>query len=197
MGVYVKKDVIPVAIRQYVKNILDVDLKEYQVEQKGSISIGMPWHEGCSEYYKMFQVVSTDPIDVKPTDFAFSRSGMEGDGCMTGKEIGGSTVIPSGFLMVKVSTYPKNCKIYTADNATKMIPDNSGIDLSDDEILALYYARSLKSFARPKYAEEVYISLQEKKLMSKNKSITTDGKNFLGSEKAKSHLKNLNIHSWY
>ncbi|HON83145.1 MAG TPA: hypothetical protein PLI22_03300 [Caldisericia bacterium] len=22
-------------------------------------------------------------------------------------------------------------------------------------------------------------------------------KNFLGSEKAKSHLKNLNIHSWY
>jgi hypothetical protein len=187
-GLHVDRKSIPVEIRNFVKSVAGIDLTAYEVIQTGSISVGMPWHIGCSDYYQLFRIT---PESAETVGFSFSRHGTEGDGDITGNEITGTTNIPSGFVMVRVSTYPKSVRIYTADNATKVIPEMNGITLTDDEATALLYAKAYKAFARPKYADSVYASLIEKKLMKANRSITLTGKNILATGDVKNQLTEI------
>jgi len=180
---------IPKEIRSWIKETLGKDLREYSLVQGKEVVADMPWHEADREYYKMFQLLSNGKA--KETDFEFSRSGLEGDGAITGKEIAGKTKVPKGFVIVVVGIYPKRATIYTADDAQLFLPKKE-LDLSDEEILILYWARSLISSARPVFKDQKnYDSLIVKGLLSKNKAISIEGKNALEDAKIKEKLKSL------
>jgi hypothetical protein len=180
---------VPNEIRNWVKGQFNgKDLREYTLIQGKDVVVDMPWHEADRESYKMFKLLPDGKA--QETDFEFERSGMEGDGSVTGKEVGGKTKVPSGFVIVMTGTYPKRATIYTAEGAQMFLPKKD-VDLSDDEILVLYYTRSLISSERPKKEQSVYDKLIEKGLLKKNKAITIDGKNILEDAKIKERLEKL------
>lgn len=180
---------VPNEIRNWVKEILEKDLREYALVQGKEVSVGTPWHEADREYYKMFKLLPDNKA--QETEFEFERSGLEGDGAITGKEISGKTKVPSGFVIVVVGIYPKRATIYTSEDAQLFLPKND-IELSDEEIIALYWARSLISSARPIFKDKkIYDSLINKGLLKKNKAITIEGKNVLEDSKIKERLKSI------
>lgn len=171
---------VPAGIRSWVTSTLRKDIQKYSIEQKGSVDIHMPWHEGDREYYQMFQL--NDGGDAQPVDgVQFQRSGLEGDGSpATGFKIGGKVQIPSGYVLVCAGIYPMRATIYTADDATKMLPPSDNkFELSDDEAVALYQSKYVTSPYRIKFPDPVYQGLISKGLMKANKAITIDGTNFI------------------
>ena len=180
---------VPVEIQNWVNSTVEKKLREYTLIQGKEVSATTPWHEADREYYKMFKLLPDG--QAKETGFEFVRSGMEGDGVVTGKEIEGTTKIPSGFVMVVAGTYPPRAEIYTSDDAQMFLPRND-IELSDDEISVLYWARSLTASSRPILDDKsVYDSLIQKGLLKRNKSITLEGKNILENSTIKTRLNQL------
>jgi hypothetical protein len=172
---------VPTAIREWVKATLGVAIQSYKVYQDEKFNVDMPWHEADREYYQLFKLTDNG---AEKSSMNFMRSGLEGDGTPgTGPKMEGSSEVPDGFVMVVAGTYPKRAEIYTGKGAQKLLPDTS-IEVSDDELAILYWAQSLKSFARPVFKDNApYDSLLQKKLLNKQRAITIDGKNILQKEK--------------
>ena len=181
---------VPTQIRNWVKETLDgKDLREYSLHQNEEVEASMPWHEGDRQYYKMFKLLPNN--EAEETSFEFERSGLEGDGSITGKEIKGKTKVPSGHVIVVVGIFPRRAEIYTAEDSQILLPQKNS-DLSDLEILALYYTRSLIPSARPKFKDKtIYDKLIEKGLLKKNKAITIEGKNALEAPDMKEKIDEL------
>lgn len=170
---------VPIEILNWADEQLGKRISSHiKLIQKGTIRADMPWHEADREYYQMFKLADNNRAIKVP--FSFSRSGLEGDGVVTGKEIGGETEIPSGFVMAVVGTYPSRLEIYTAADATKFLPDTS-TEVSDEEFKHLYYKQSLISSARPKVPEEIHQSLLQKGLIKANGAITNAGRNIVNN----------------
>jgi hypothetical protein len=181
---------VPKEIREWVKEVFEgKDLREYSLTQGKDVVADMPWHEADRQYYKMFKLLPEGKA--QETDFEFQRSGLEGDGSVTGKEVGGRTKVPSGFVIVVVGVYPKRAEIYTSDDAQMFLPKKD-VELSDEEIMVLYWARSLISSARPVFKDKkFYEKLIEKNLLKKNKAISLEGKNILEDATIKERLKTI------
>jgi len=170
---------VPIEILKWADEKLYKKINSHiRLIQKGTIKVDIPWHEADREYYQMFKLVSNNKAIEVP--FSFTRSGMEGDGAITGKEIGGETEIPSGFVMAVVGTYPPRLEIYTASDASKFLPDIS-TEVSDEEFKHLYYKQSLISSARPRVPEEIHQSLLQKGLIKANGGISNSGKNVVNN----------------
>jgi len=183
---YLNSQDIPIEIKNWVKNTIGHNIQKYKLNQGDTINVRMPWHEADIDYYQLFKLLPNNraqEIDkIGNLEFPIIRKGSEGIGNFTGKEVHGKTKIPSGYVMVIASTYPKSAEIITADDATKLLPlSTSDIeDLSDQELAILYWANTLIAKYRPKFKNiEFYNNLINKGYLLKNKSITIKGKNLL------------------
>lgn len=190
MILHIPKKDVPQRIIQFVISVLNKSINEYKIDNTGLYHAHMPWHEADRTYTQMFELSppmtnvtvygSTTVVMARPTDFHFSRSGLEGDGCVTGKELEGSVEIPTGFVFVEVGIYPQRCTIFTAKDATVFLPIPN-VELHDLELVILFQARSVKTFARTRWPDIQYKNLIEKGLLKRNRSITMDGKNILNA----------------
>ena len=178
MILHISKKEVPTRIQMFVEKILIKQLKTYKVDNSGKYIAQEPWHESDRTYTQMFKLSGSLPlISAIPTEFSFMRSGLEGDGNKTGKELEGTVEIPVGFVFVEVGIYPERCIIYTTD--TKFLPDLSSQSLSEQELMILHYAQSLISSARPRFDERAYSNLISQGFLTRKKSITIKGRNVL------------------
>lgn len=169
--IYMKQNEIPFQIVNWAKQKIG-NVRLWKVRQKGSVSVSGAWHEYTTNYYGVFHLSNGDYIKTKE----FAINGKEN---VSGSQ---SIEIPSGYLVVILDTKTSSADIYTAPDALKLISDNSLADeLTDEQLMALYEAKSLKSFARFKFKESVYEALIVKGLLAKNKSITVEGRNLITS----------------
>jgi hypothetical protein len=177
MVIHISRKDVPTRILMFVEEKLNKQLNNYKIDNSGKYTAHMPWHEADRTYTQMFKLSGEIPlIQAEPTEFEFSRSGWEGDGNITGKELEGTVEIPSGFIFVEIGIYPERCTIYTTD--TKFLP-NFDYQLTEQELKILHYARSLVSSARPRFEDKDYINLINQGFLTKKKSITLKGKNAL------------------
>jgi len=196
-NIYMSAKDIPDGIKDWAKNISGKNIQQYRLDQSGKpVYMGMPWHEADRETYQFFKLSGNDAILVgNPV----SRSGMEGDsqqGFEEGRKKEGEIKIPEGMILVIYGSYPQRVIIHTGPNAKLMIPDNSKFeDITDEELVILIAAKSLKSPYRPKLPTEFYDKLISKGLLAKNRSITNDGKNLLTDSKIKEKLKTA-VDNW-
>lgn len=174
---FVDKKDIPLEIQNWVDNKIGRVIK-YEIRQAQKIDITIPWHEADKVYYALFELEKNG--NAKKTTMEFSRSGMES---FSDKPIQGSGNIPSGYVMVEAHTHPKMAVIYTSDDAQQFVPLKSD-NLSDEEILILYFAKALKPFARPIFKDNgLYENLVKKGYLLKNNSITVNGRNIVEEKK--------------
>jgi hypothetical protein len=166
---------LPPSIANWIKARFGSIPAHIELIQGKTVMINLPWHEADRVTYQAFEMVG--PNQFKPIGSSLTRSGNEGMfNTMRDEEV----AIPAGGLVVRYDTYPRKIRIYTGEGAQPMLVDTTPAeDLSNDAILALYVAKSLKSFARPKFDQSVYDELISKGYMAKNKSITPDGRNIL------------------
>ena len=194
--IYLSKDNIPVQIRDWAKSILNSNVDKYILYQGEIVHIGIPWHEADREYYQFFELLPNN--SAKIVGNRISRTGLEGDGVITGKEVSGKLDVPSGKVLVKVGTYPKRVEIYTAKDAQLFLANDDILDtLSDEQLAVLYWAKTLVPSARPKVNQKVYDSLIDMGLLNKNKSITVAGKNIAANPITKQRLQNSNFTKIY
>lgn len=180
------KDNVPDDIRNWVKSILGKDAKHYRLHQNTTVSINMPGFEADRQYYQAFKLVSDGKFE-KIGDMTI-RSGWESDNAAVEIKKNEVVNVPVGGLVVKVSTYIGSADIYAGSGALPLI-QSTDIDLTPTEALALYTAKTLKSFARPKFGDSVYQSLFDKGFMTKNKAITVAGRNATENPKVKEIIK--------
>ncbi len=207
--VYVAAQQIPYGIQKWAEDMSGSKLKEYQIDQSGNkVTISQPWHIGCQEIYQFFDLASGHPVGNTIT-----RSGSESDspqGYEEGRRKSGTLDIPEGKVLLRYSSYPKSVvRIYTSVGAQMFLADKSkGDDLTDEEMIILKAAVSLKPFARPKFADNFYDNLINKNLLNKNRSVTIDGKNLVRDkdfqekciqavEKYKQKTHNYLSFNWY
>ncbi len=178
----IKSSEVPYEIRTYVKSKLQKDLRKFAIDQKGKFSIHAPWHDGCSNFYKVFALKNDKFVELNDKDLYYSGLDYNYKGEQNDIEV------PASCIVVKISTYPESCTIYTSSDATQFLPQHNNFELTEDEKKALYYSRALIAAFRPKFEDVVYESLISKKLMKKNRSITIGGLNYL--ETIKGHTVN-------
>ena len=175
---YVTDKDIPKEIVNWMRSTIG-GVNKYTVEHAKKININIPWHESDRVYYALFELTAND---AKITSMQFTRSGLESG---AEKVVKGSGDIPSGYVMAEAHIHPKMVKIYTADDVQKFITKGNN-DLSDNELLILYFSKSLKSFARPIFKDDgLYQGLVKKGLLKSNNSITVDGLNVVEENKQK------------
>ncbi len=191
--IHVKHTDIPPEIISWAKSIIGSGFQNNITIRKsnGIVEIGMPWHDADRETHQYFKLVGDgaavmgDPV---------SRSGWS-EVAMFDKFGGksGYVPIPSGYVLATVGTYPRRLKIITSPDAMNLLPDNSeALDkLSDEAMVALYQAKSYKSFARQKFNDSAYEELLSSGLMNKQRAITIDGRNFISSPEAIKRLKEI------
>jgi hypothetical protein len=187
-GLHVPAKAVPDVVQDWAYGVLGKRIQKYELHQAQEVVASMPWHEADREYYQLFKLT---PTGATKADFSFYRSGLEGDGVTQSKTIEGKTKIPSGYIMAKAGIYPPRVEIYTSDDAQKFLP-STNIDVSDDELAALYWTRSLKSFARPVFKNSsVYDSLVSKGFMNKGKAITIEGRNILQDSTIQQRIRDM------
>lgn len=188
---YITKKELPPSIAQWVIGRFGNVPAHIQLIQGERVVIDLPWHEAAREYYQAFEMIG--PNTFKPIGETLMRSGSESFLDYKHDE---TVDIPSGGLVICYLTYPKQLRIFTGEGAQPMIVDKTPTeDLDFRAIIALHAAKSLKSFARPKFDQSVYDELISKGYMAKNKSITSDGRNALqamGYERVKSAADQYN-----
>lgn len=172
---------IPEGIKSWVKSNFGTSVSKYTIRQgELEVQINMPWHDADHETYQFFKLENGNAV---PVGNEITRSGMESDspqGYREGQKNDGKVTVPEGFVLVCYGTYPKRVDIYTGQNVQGFLPDKEKVeDLGPTELLILYVAKKLKSFARPKFKDEYYDILIGKGLMKSNRSITIDGSNLL------------------
>jgi len=185
---YIKHTEIPPQIVSWARSVVGKGFEgKIEIVKEPKAHIGMPWHEADREYHQFFKL---------------TEQGAESAGKMVSKsgwsevnmgDVYGTVDIPSGYILATASTFPKSLKIRVSDDATSLIPDTGNLinQLSDDAVVALYHARSLKSPYRQKFPEEVYQELVGHGLLKPNKAITIDGKNLVEDPKTKERLRSL------
>lgn len=172
---YLTKKELPLSITQWVEGRFKNIPPHIKLIQGEIVTIDLPWHEAAREYYQAFKMVGVDKFE--PIGETLRRSGSES---FLDAQPDEEVKIPVGGLVVCYCTYPKQLTVYTGDGALPLIADKSSAEeLSNNALVALYSARSLKAFARPKFDQSVYDELIVKGYMMKNKSITTSGRNAL------------------
>jgi len=168
--VYMNQSEIPSEIVQWAKDKIG-NVRQWKVRQKGEVSVSGAWHESTINYYGIFKLSNGSYIKMKEME-------------ITGWEpVSGSKTIeiPSGFLVAILDSKTSTADIYTSSDALKFLPDTSQAnDLSDEQIMALYQSKTLKT-NRYKFTDDVYDKLISKGLMAKNRAITTDGRNLIVS----------------
>jgi len=191
--VYVKPSDIPSQIIDWAKSIVGSGFQNNITIQKsnGAVKIGMPWHDADRETHQYFKLMDNGAAEAgNPV----SRSGWSEVSMLD--KFGGKSAdvpIPSGYVLATVGTYPKRLRIITSPDAMNMLSSNDeALDkLSDEAMVALYQAKSYKSFARQKFNNSVYEELLSSGLMNKQRAITIDGRNFISSPEAIKKLKNI------
>lgn len=157
------------------------------------MQISIPWNVADTETYQFFKL--TPDGDAVLVGNLIVRNGYESDspqGYEEGMLKNGYVEIPKGFVLVRHSTYPHGVEIFTGPGAQLQLPQaDLYADLTDEQLLALAAAKSLKPFARPKFADEVYLGLAEKGFMNKGKAITVAGRNALEDATVRARLKGL------
>jgi hypothetical protein len=152
--------------------------KNITIRQEGQVEIGMPWHEADREYWQFFQLV--DGKTARMAGDGVGRSGLEGDGVVTGNEVDGRVRIPSGYVLACAGTYPVRLTLYASDDALKPISDVGVLDqFSITELLILVQAKRLKSPYRTKYPDVEYEKLIANGYLASNRSITVKGRNIV------------------
>ena len=185
-AIHLAPQTIPDTIKSWASSVVGKRVQKFQLYQAQEVDVDIPWHEADTEYYQLFKIT---PTGVQEATLSFQRSGNEGP--WTGAVMEGKSKIPSGYIMAIAGTYPPRVSIYTADDAQKFLPQTK-IDLTDDEAAILYWAKSLKSFARPILKEQLpYQTLIQKGLLDNRKAITIDGRNIINQPEIKQQLKNV------
>lgn len=190
---YVKPSDVPLQIIDWAKSIVGSGFQNNITIQKsnGAVKIGMPWHDADRETHQYFKLMDNGAAEAgNPV----SRSGWSEVSMLD--KFGGKSAdvpIPSGYVLATVGTYPKRLRIITSPDAMNMLSSNDeALDkLSDEAMVALYQAKSYKSFARQKFNNSVYEELLSSGLMNKQRAITIDGRNFISSPEAIKKLKNI------
>lgn len=186
---YVKASDIPPQIIAWAKSIVGSGFQNKITVQKsnGWVRIDMPWHEADRETHQYFKLTDTGAAEMGDP---VSRSGW---GEVNMGDNYGNTPIPSGYVLATVGTYPKRLEIVTNTDAMEMLSDNSSTinKLSDDEIVALHQAVSLKSAYRQKFDVSVYQKLASLGLLNSQKAVTIDGRNIANSPEAKERLREI------
>lgn len=108
---------IPTAILNFSKEKLGKSIRKFYLDQSGKVFIGIPWHEGDRQYFRMFKLegIEKGKIVVSPSDREIQQSGW-GEGYLA-KPVEKDFEIPSGFVVAMVGIYPERCTIYTAKDA--------------------------------------------------------------------------------
>lgn len=187
--IYVKPTDIPREIIEWAKSIIGSGFQNNITVQKsnGKIHIDMPWHEADRETHQYFKLTDDGAAEMgKPV----SRSGW---GEVNMGDSYGDTPIPTGYVLATVGTYPKRLRIVTNPDAMNMISSNSETldKLSDEALVALNNAISLKPAYRQKFGDGVYQELMSLGLINSQKAITIDGKNIIRSPEAIEKLKQI------
>jgi hypothetical protein len=178
-SLYITANEVPKEILDWAKSkIGNTFTKKITVKHEKEVVINMPWHEADRESYQFFKLIS--PTSAQMVGNSVVRSGLEGDGVITGNEVEGKLTVPSGFVLACTGTYPPRLDLYSADDALKAVSDSSILDdFSIEELIILLQARGLKSPYRTKYPDQNYVKLIEKGYLASNRSITVKGKNIV------------------
>ncbi len=187
--IYITVNEVPTDILEWAKQkIGNTFAKNIVIKQQDKVEINMPWHEADREYYQFFKLI--DAKTAKIAGDMVSRSGLEGDGVVTGNEVDGKVQVPSGYVLACVGTYPKRLELYTSSDALKPISDTNILDqFSIEELLILLQAKGLKSPYRTKYKDEFYEKLIKSGYLASNRSITTNGKNIANMPEVKEKIE--------
>lgn len=188
---YVKPADIPIEIISWAKSIIGSGFQNKITIRKsnGWVEITMPWHDADRETHKYFKLTNNGAAEAGKS---ISNSGWS-EVNMYDEPNYGYTQIPSGYVLATVGTYPKRLEIITNPDAMNMISnhDDALNKLSDDVMVALHNAVSLKSFARQKFNDNVYQELISLGLLNSQKAITIDGRNMIRSPEAIVKLKQI------
>lgn len=186
---YVKSSEIPQQIIMWAKSIIGNSFQNKITIEKvnDKLTIGMPWHNADKETHQFFKLTENG---AEPVGNPVSRSGWSE---VNSSDKYGTIEIPSGYILATVGTYPKRLEINVNENAQDFLPSDNGMlnKLSDDEMVALNNAASLKSFARQKFDNSVYRELMSLGLINSQKAITIDGRNLIKSPEAIERLKKI------
>jgi hypothetical protein len=183
--IHVSKEDVPHDIMVWARGRVGSNFsKNITIKQESRVQIGMPWHEADREYWQFFQLGENGSVRVAGD--GIRRSGLEGDGVVTGGEVDGYVNIPSGYVLASVGTYPVRLTLYTASDALKPVTDGNELDqFSLNEMVILLQAKGLKSAYRDKFADAEYAKLIEKGYLASNRSITIKGRNLVENPELK------------
>lgn len=187
--IYVKASEVPVQIINWAKALVGKGFENKITVEKaeGKVTIGMPWHDADRETHQFFKLTDNGAEEAgRPV----ARSGWS-EVNMGDKY--GTVEIPSGFVLATVGTYPKRLEIITNADAMNMISnhDETLNKLSDDDMVALNNATSLKPAYRQKFADNVYQELMALGLLNSQKAVTIDGRNLIRSPEAIERLRKI------
>jgi hypothetical protein len=187
---YITANEVPNEILNWAKDkIGNTFASKISIITENPVEINMPWHEADREYYQFFKLIDAKTAKIAGDEMI--RSGMEGDGAITGDEVDGKVNIPSGFVLACVGTHPKRLELHTSDDTLKPITDSNILDgLSITELLILLQAKGLKSQYRQKFKDEYYDKLIKAGYLASNRSITVNGKNLANMPEVKDKLEN-------
>lgn len=161
--------------------------KNIVIRQESRVEIGMPWHEADREYWQFFQLGEGNRA--RMVGDGIGRSGLEGDGVVTGNEVDGYVNIPSGYVLGRAGTYPVRLEIFTSSDAMKPVMAAGLLDsFTINELLILVQAKGLKSFARKKFPDKEYENLIANGYLASNRSITVKGKNIASMPEVRDKL---------
>ena len=186
---YVSPNEIPSDIITWARGKVGSNFsKNIVINQQSNVEVSMPWHEADREYWQFFKLI--DPKTAKMVGNEIGRSGLEGDGVVTGHEVSGKVTVPSGFVLACAGTYPVRLTLYTADDALKSLNDAGILDqFSIEELIILLQAKGLKSPYRTKYPDNLYMKLIEGGYLASNRSITLKGRNVAAMPETKEKIE--------
>lgn len=174
---YIAMNEVPKEITNWaIQKIGNTFSKKIAIQHETEVEITIPWHEADREYYQFFKLIDKDTAKIAGDPV--HRSGLEGDGVITGNEVNGKVSVPSGYVLACAGTYPHRLTLFTSSDALKALPDANILDqFTIEELLILLAAKCLKSPYRPKYKDASYENLIKNGYLAPNRSITIKGKN--------------------
>jgi hypothetical protein len=105
---------VPKFIKEYTVDTLKRNIRKYRVIYTDVVRIGYPWHDSDNEYWVAFNLSTGER-----SEEVFNNGWCEVQINFPVKT--GDVVIPEGFCMVCVGTYPKRCEIYAGPGAIKLL----------------------------------------------------------------------------
>jgi hypothetical protein len=179
--IYVTSNDVPADILNWARGKVGSNFtKNIVIRQEQRVEVNMPWHEADRIYWQFFKLIDSKTVQMVGDEVG--RSGLEGDGNVTGKEVNGYLNVPSGYVLAAAGTYPVRLDLYTSGDAMKPISEPGVLDnLSIDECIILLQAKGLKSPYRTKYPDNLYTNLINQGYLASNRSVTVKGRNLANS----------------